>query len=657
MIPPGAYNAYVYCDAADQVDESDESNNVFLLGEVSIGPEGRPDLVLRDTRIVPAQGAVGQGERLSLEASVCNRGEAYGGRVHVRALAVSVPFGERELQRLADVGVEVELNRGECSERFRFDSARLECFDPEEFFVMFIVDPRNRVDESDEENNSVIGQAELRVECEPTVCIGDQFDPDDQLAPPTIELGGTYELRMCPDDVDRMHIPWSPGARASLLVLSVDGLLNITVYAFDGDRVQILAEGNTEDGGYQYTADELGDADRYVVEIRAEGPHNGFDYLFTADGREVMMDGVDLAVGEVSMSPEPFRGGETKSIRFTLMNQGDEAAADYNYRIGLLEGTQIAPDPQPDEYLLRLEDVGPRLAPRSSQAVLRIVLLPEGLEEGRYTLVVKADSDDNLREVDEGNNLGLFFFTVGDPPECETDALEENDSFEDAREVELGEYADLSLCESDDDFYLVCAGGDGTLQTTVRFTHQDGDVDMRLLTEEGEVVELSNGVRDEERIDVDGVEEGDCFVLHVYLFGRRDAQTTYDMQLRLDGDTPVVCTDEFEPNNGFIDPTPLEEGADSALLDFCPEADTDFFLVRLGRGDRLSVGVEPSSLNAVGSIGMTLYGPDRGFLIQRFERAPSMEYQAAAEGDHYLRLVTSSSGQRFPYRFTEFQVE
>jgi len=70
-------------------------------------------------------------------------------------------------------------------------------------------------------------------------------------------------------------------------------------------------------------------------------------------------------------------------------------------------------------------------------------------------------------------------------------------------------------------------------------------------------------------------------------------------------DHPFGCSDPFERNDGYTSAVPLEDAVGSEVLDFCPGADTDFYVVELFADEVLRVGAELED-GGEGSISMRL---------------------------------------------------
>jgi len=77
---------------------------------------------------------------------------------------------------------------------------------------------------------------------------------------------------------------------------------------------------------------------------------------------------------------------------------------------------------------------------------------------------------------------------------------------------------DDNRLEGHGSWFVFTAAADGLLTVEALFTHADGDVDLRLLDADEQLLGISNGMTDGERIDVT-VSAGDVFYLHAYVYG------------------------------------------------------------------------------------------------------------------------------------------
>lgn len=179
-----------------------------------------------------------------------------------------------------------------------------------------------------------------------------------------------------------------------------------------------------------------------------------------------------------------------------------------------------------------------------------------GVADGSYWLEVEVDPLNRLIESDETNNVTRILIELDRGVEPVGDLFEDNDSFATASVLAPPEdhvYEDLSIHDSGDpDYYRFTASATGDLTFTVNFAHATGDLDLIVYDENGNELDRSDSVTNNESITV-SASEGDNFVVHVY--GYNGATNNYTLEV----DQPDRI-DEYEPNDSiaeaiFIDTT------------------------------------------------------------------------------------------------------
>lgn len=133
-------------------------------------------------------------------------------------------------------------------------------------------------------------------------------------------------------------------------------------------------------------------------------------------------------------------------------------------------------------------------------------------------------------DVDDDCN-GLLDGVDPDCSTCSNDFFEPNDR-PDAPRIEPGTYEGLNVCAGNADFYRVRLAKWDRLTVRARFTHADGDIDLRLLGPDGTTrIESSVSVTDDEEILYTAEEDGD-YVVQVYGFA--EAENGYTLELLVD---------------------------------------------------------------------------------------------------------------------------
>jgi len=123
------------------------------------------------------------------------------------------------------------------------------------------------------------------------------------------------------------------------------------------------------------------------------------------------------------------------------------------------------------------------------------------------------------------------------------DIFEDNDLLT-AATIDLAESALLSATalgvQLDDDWYQITVSeGDENLVVNLTFTNADGDIDLALYDEFGNLFAVSGSTTDNESLDI-SLHDAGIYYIKVY-FG--DAGNSYDLQWSASGETPTTGDD------------------------------------------------------------------------------------------------------------------
>jgi len=118
------------------------------------------------------------------------------------------------------------------------------------------------------------------------------------------------------------------------------------------------------------------------------------------------------------------------------------------------------------------------------------------------------------------------------PADACVDSFDPNDSFDRARPLPLpATLTGLALCEPD--FYVLSLADGERVEVEVRFTHDDGDIDISLFDPRGDSVDISFGYGNLEMVSYDVPPGGGgLYVLDVRLF-RGEGPQTYSLTARV----------------------------------------------------------------------------------------------------------------------------
>lgn len=129
------------------------------------------------------------------------------------------------------------------------------------------------------------------------------------------------------------------------------------------------------------------------------------NFFLEIDCNQTPTSKADIAIKNIETTEEAY-GGELINIQFDLANIGSEVAqGDYDIKIYLSTNSTID-----DEDIELTTITTGNTAPHILTPVSSDILIPEGLEARYYNIIIIADIDDSIDEINESNNLLTSFF-------------------------------------------------------------------------------------------------------------------------------------------------------------------------------------------------------------------------------------------------------
>jgi len=206
--------------------------------------------------------------------------------------------------------------------------------------------------------------------------------------------------------------------------------------------------------------------------------------------------------------------------------------------------------------------------------------------------------------------------------------------------IELGaEVTGRYLCnEGDIDSVSLTLRSRARLQIDATFTHEVGDVDIKLFDEAGDDLYRSLGVLDNERIETRFLEPG-RYTIEVKLFN--NGPVTYDLRVEELAADPACAPDAFEgaPHNDTVaEAAALPTGRRHDGLALC-RGDVDAYTFTASRGQPIGVTLsserdEPISLSLLGPSALRSSGAGQEWTSASGELSP-----VAPESGAYVLLV------------------
>jgi hypothetical protein len=220
--------------------------------------------------------------------------------------------------------------------------------------------------------------------------------------------------------------------------------------------------------------------------------------------------------------------------------------------------------------------------------------------------------------------------------ECLPDAFEPNDTLEEAAEIDPGLYANLTLCDQEDDWFLLPLGAGDRLSITLTPPPLSGTHYQVALFNPGAASMLAYGnLQLDHQVHV----EGD-YPIRVNTL---DLRSSYGMQVLVSRGVPCD-PDEFEPNDDFTEAAWLEPGT-YYNLQKCP-GNADWFVVPHARDSQVRVSLIHEPLD--GPLDLFVYDSDGTSLIDKSETTDPVEtvtVTGTGAGRFYVEVVGGSRVQ------------
>lgn len=192
----------------------------------------------------------------------------------------------------------------------------------------------------------------------------------------------------------------------------------------------------------------------------------------------------------------------------------------------------------------------------------------------------------------------------------------------------------------DDDVYAVRARPGDRLRASIRFDHDRGDLNLRLLdplSAKPELLAESSTSTDGESVNATLTQSG---VYYVAVRAPKGVNVDYDLTVRTE-----LANDEFEPNDVRREASPVPMGPgigfDARLVD----GEDDWYTVELVAGEVIDVGLADGEAN----VSLSLYDGAGTVLTERLDE---ITYTAETGGRYYIRATPDAGPNppRTPYR-------
>ncbi len=299
------------------------------------------------------------------------------------------------------------------------------------------------------------------------VCLADAYESNNS-AGQAFELGcGVAKMTLCIGDEDWFYLDLVKDEAVKVVLSHAGTGLEFSIH----NNPKTAALQKISGGG---TIDFKAPADgkywmRTATKVAGAKPGGTFAYELKVDGGK----GVDLRPNIKSMFPMDVVQGEDAYLSTDLVNECKDVAGAFHYAWYFSTNDKLDAD---DTKVF--EQALPGLAAKKSLAVDDKVPVPVEAKPGPAWLFIKIDSQSQVVESQEVNNVDQISMQV--VKLCLADALEPNNTPSFAKALDIGTVQDLSVCPFELDWYVVEAEAGETVTLTATFDQALGDLDMRL---------------------------------------------------------------------------------------------------------------------------------------------------------------------------------
>jgi hypothetical protein len=231
--------------------------------------------------------------------------------------------------------------------------------------------------------------------------------------------------------------------------------------------------------------------------------------------------------------------------------------------------------------------------------------------------------------------------------ECSQDSLEENDEQAAAAPMPIGTLSGLNICDGDDDWYVLTPAVGEVLSVQAWFSHADGDIDLKLFDTDGNNLESSASVSDNEQLDHYAASQQDVYLKVSLYVASESAPMENSYSLDVSSAAPPECTlDPHDPNEEQAMASTITLGH-HVDLSVC-EYDTDWYVLELQEAEQLSAELNFS--NGEGDIDMSLYDAAGNKLISSATSndGEQLEYIAEEQGEYKIQVrLYSDAGESY----------
>ncbi|MBT9555092.1 MAG: hypothetical protein IV100_03635 [Myxococcales bacterium] len=378
-------------------------------------------------------------------------------------------------------------------------------------------------------------------------------------------------------------------------------------------RIEVVSQAQNHAPRFQKIGDQAVEVSDTLSLLLQAVDADGDTLTFGIEGTSAPGTKLEAATGRFTWTPPPTLAGTQASVTFSVTDSKATDTMSVSFFI-LAPGQNRPPvflplplqvaevgtsyelvlqaiDPEGDPLVYSTDSVLPSAASFDPGAA-RFRWTPGPTDAGTTATFVFAVSDGNYRILTDVD------IDVLDPDiivgSCKDDFNEPNNTSATATALTVGDYENLSLCDTtsvpiDVDWFRIALAPGQTLSITLDFEHDDGDLDLALFAEGDTTAALavSDSATDQEVL-VYTADKTETVLVKIFGTGQSVFQSLYTMVVSTGG---LDCDDDDrEPNDTKLQPAALPASGDFPGLMFCP-ADLDFYEVELTCGQIFSASL------------------------------------------------------------------
>ncbi len=413
-----------------------------------------------------------------------------------------------------------------------------------EYYFILKADPNNQITEVNEDNNTFIKRVSVN---RTSTCTWDDFEPNGVTPLLSKIIGnGVYEnLYVCNSDMDVYLVYLTKNRQfKAIATFDDDNEGNIDLYLYSPGTTDITSsytnvvadsDGYTDTETVTYTPTSTG---FYILKVYKSSYGGGITaqpYTLNLTG---ITDGYNLKTTEMSVLQSFLEANEDFDVVYDLKSVSTrDITLPFTFDFYLSTDALVSDD----DRLIHRENVTYFAMDEATQKQSRITL-PSDIATASYYLIGKVDGTNQIVEYDETDNQIRKRVSISG--QCLPDYFESNNTIDDAESnavVSIGRYNNLSICPSDIDYYAIPLNAGDKLFTYIYFTHNQGDLDLRLYGTDG-VTSLanSNSLTDNEEIQYTAPNSG-IYYLRVRGNTASLVANTYDLEILIPDCSQVTC--------------------------------------------------------------------------------------------------------------------